>query len=84
MTLYVIIGCSAAVVIAIVFILARGWVGTAAKGGADEEARKRLEEMAKREKEASDIKARPVPVDLNDQLDHLRSRLRHKLGRDGN
>ena len=59
----------------VVLALARGWVGTAASGGQDKEARRRLEAMAEREKEAEAIKAGPTPIRLSAQLERLRARL---------
>jgi hypothetical protein len=70
-----IIGAAALVVVVLVLLLAKGWVRTAAKGGEDKSARKQLEEMARREKEASRIKSRPVPSRLATQLERLRARL---------
>ena len=62
-------------VVVIVYLLAKGWTRTAAKGGGDKEARKRLEEMARREKEADRIKSGSVPIDLSAQLERLRKRV---------
>ena len=75
MTTVLIVAAGALVVIAIVYLLAKGWTRTAAKGGSDKEARKRLEEMAKREKEADRIKSGTVPIDLDEQLERLRNRM---------
>lgn len=77
-TALIIAGGTVAVIV-IVYVLAKGWTRTAAKGGSDKEARKRLEEMAKREKEADRIKSGSVPIDLSAQLERLRARMgRHR------
>ncbi|GAF87182.1 unnamed protein product [marine sediment metagenome] len=75
MTTVLIVAAASLVVMGIVYFLAKGWTRTAAKGGSDKEARKRLEEMAKREKEADKIKSGSVPIDLSAQLERLRNRL---------
>jgi hypothetical protein len=44
--------------------------------GEDKEARKRLEEMARREKKAKRVETQPTPTGLAEQLARLRDRLR--------
>lgn len=76
-----------AVVVLIGTITVWGWKSyakRAEKGGEDRAVRESLEEMARREKEASEIKAGPTPLELRTQLERLRARLvRHTVGRDG-
>jgi hypothetical protein len=78
-TVLIVAGLSV-VAIAVVWLLASQWARTSARGGQDKEARKRLEEMARRDKEARKVKSRPLSLTLRSQLERLRARLRrHRM-----